>query len=208
MGVLLAQAARFRGASVDLVHGPLAVDPDWLEGLQVHPVDTAAAMEAALARLQGGADAIAMAAAVADHRRRVPQGAKLGKQELEASLAGGWEEVPDLLAGLVRCRPPGQAILGFAAQSGEVLAEARAKFARKRCDLLFANPIDRPGAGFGASGNEGWLLGPGTLERRIEPVGKLALAHRLLNALAEVQAIRTSAPGTLRIRRPGRAAAG
>jgi phosphopantothenoylcysteine decarboxylase/phosphopantothenate--cysteine ligase len=191
MGVLLAQAARFRGAAVDLVHGPLAVEPDWLEGLQTHPVDTAAAMEAALGRLQGGADAIAMAAAVADHRRRDPQGAKLDKQELQDALAGGWEEVPDLLAGLVRQRPPGQAILGFAAQSGEVLEQARAKFARKGCDLLFANPIDRAGAGFGSIGNEGWLLGPGARERHFLSGGKLALAHQLLSALDEVVALRS-----------------
>jgi phosphopantothenoylcysteine decarboxylase/phosphopantothenate--cysteine ligase len=191
MGVLLAQAARFRGAAVDLVHGPLAVEPEWLEGLHGHPADTAAAMGETLERLQGGADAIAMAAAVADHRRRAPENTKLSKEELERSLTGGWEPVPDLLAALVRRRPPGQAILGFAAQSGGVLEEARAKYARKGCDLLFANPIDRPGAGFAAATNEGWLLGPGALERRFEAGGKLALAHHLLTALAEVMALRT-----------------
>ena len=190
MGVLLAQAARLRGATVDLVHGPLSVEPEWLEGLQIHPVDTAAAMAVALERLQGGADAIAMAAAVADHRRRVPESTKLGKQDLELTLTGGWEPVPDLLADLVQRRPPGQAILGFAAQSGEVLDAARAKFARKGCDLLFANPIDRAGAGFASATNEGWLLGPGARERRLECGGKLALAHQLLSALAEVLALR------------------
>ncbi|MEA5410543.1 phosphopantothenoylcysteine decarboxylase, partial [Synechococcus sp. BA-120 BA3] len=147
-------------------------------------------MEAALLRLQDGADDVAMAAAVADHRRRSPERGKLPKEALEASLTEGWEPVPDLLAGLVRRRPPAQAILGFAAQSGEVLQEARAKFARKGCDLLFANPIDRPGAGFGAADNEGWLLGPGPGERRLEPMDKLALAHRLLSALAEAAALR------------------
>ncbi len=194
MGVLLAQAARLRGATVDLVHGPLSVAPAWLEGLHGHPVGTAAEMEAVLLRLQGGADAIAMAAAVADHRRRSPEGRKLAKQALEASLTAGWEPVPDLLAGLVQRRPPAQAILGFAAQSGEVLQEARAKFARKGCDLLFANPIDRAGAGFAATGNEGWLLGPGERERRVAPTGKLALAHELLTALAEVLALRSPLP--------------
>ena len=60
----------------------------------------------------------------------------------------------------------------------------RAKFARKGCDLLFANPIDRPGAGFAAPTNAGWLLGPGPAETPIEPATKLAIAHRLLTALA------------------------
>jgi phosphopantothenoylcysteine decarboxylase/phosphopantothenate--cysteine ligase len=190
MGVLLAQAARLRGASVDLVHGPLAVTPEWLEGLHCHPVATAAAMQAALERLQGGADAIAMAAAVADHRRRAPEPTKLPKQALADALRSEWEPVPDLLAGLVQRRPPAQAILGFAAQSGELLEQARVKFARKGCDLLFANPIDRAGAGFGAASNEGWLLGPGERQRHVGPMGKLALAHDLLTALAEAMALR------------------
>ncbi len=183
MGVLLAQAARLRGAQVTLVHGPLSLDPALLEGLTCRPVHTAAELEAALAAAQPQADAIAMAAAVADHRRAVPLAEKLPKQELEAALAAGWEPVPDLLAALVTRRRPGQRILGFAAYSGDGLAQARAKWARKGCDLLFANPIDQPGAGFGAASNEGWLLGPGERQERLEPAGKLAIAHRLLTAL-------------------------
>lgn len=196
MGVLLAQAARLRGATVDLVHGPLTVTPEWLEGLHCHPVATAAAMQEALERLQGGADAIAMAAAVADHRRRTPQTTKLPKQAMADALRSDWEAVPDLLAALVQRRPPAQAILGFAAQSGEVLQEARAKFARKGCDLLFANPIDRADVGFAAPSNEGWLLGPGEQQRRFGPTGKLALAHELLTALAEVMALRAPVRAT------------
>jgi phosphopantothenoylcysteine decarboxylase/phosphopantothenate--cysteine ligase len=184
MGVLLAQAARLRGAEVDLVHGPLALDPALLEGLRCHPIETAAELQRQLRRLQPQSDAIAMAAAVADHRRRSPRMEKLPKHDLASELGSGWEAVPDLLAELVQHRPRGQAILGFAAHSGDVPSQARAKFARKGCDLLFANPIDRPGAGFGARTNEGWLLGPGPAVRRIEPASKLAIAHQLLSALA------------------------
>jgi phosphopantothenoylcysteine decarboxylase/phosphopantothenate--cysteine ligase len=183
MGVLLAQAARLRGASVDLVHGPLALEPALLEGLACTPVQSAAEMERELGLRQPAADAIAMAAAVADHRRTTPLAGKLAKQELEQQLRDGWEAVPDLLAGLVERRRPGQRILGFAAHSGDVLPQARAKFARKGCDLLFANPIDRPGSGFAAAANEGWLLGPAASELRLEPAAKLAIAHRLLDAL-------------------------
>jgi phosphopantothenoylcysteine decarboxylase/phosphopantothenate--cysteine ligase len=118
------------------------------------------------------------------------------KQALADALRSEWEPVPDLLAGLVQRRPPAQAILGFAAQSGEVLQEARAKFARKGCDLLFANPIDRSGAGFAAASNEGWLLGPGQRQRHFGPTGKLSLAHELLTALAEVMALRAPVRAT------------
>jgi phosphopantothenoylcysteine decarboxylase/phosphopantothenate--cysteine ligase len=183
MGVLLAQAARLRGAEVTLVHGPLAVPSAWLEGLVCRPVTTAAEMEAALRDVQPGADAIAMAAAVADHRRARPLAEKLAKTELERKLTQGWEPVPDLLAALVAGRSHGQVILGFAAQSGDVLAQARAKWQRKGCDLLFANPIDQPGSGFASPGNQGWLLGPGQQVERLEHAGKLALAHRLLTAV-------------------------
>ena len=183
MGVLLAQAARLRGAEVTLVHGPLAVDPQLLEGLRCEPVETAAEMEQALVRLQPGADAVAMAAAVADHRRQEPLAQKLSKEELERELASGWQAVPDLLAALVARRPPGQRILGFAAQSGDVLPAARAKWARKGCDLLFANPIDQDGAGFGVDTNHGWLLGGSPGEQRLEPGSKLGIAQQLLTAL-------------------------
>jgi phosphopantothenoylcysteine decarboxylase/phosphopantothenate--cysteine ligase len=184
MGLCLAQAALLRGADVDLVHGPLTAPDAWREGLCCHPISTAAELEAALDRLQPKASAIAMAAAVADHRRAAPRADKIAKAELEAALSGGWETVPDLLAGLVARRPPGQRILGFAAYSGTDLETVRAKFARKGCDLLFANPIDRPDAGFASATNAGWLLGPGPQETRLEPVSKLAIAHQLLSALA------------------------
>lgn len=183
MGVMLAQAARLRGARVALVHGPLAVDPAWLTGLDCHPTPTAAAMQQALAALQPEVEAIAMAAAVADHRRVSPADHKVGKAELAAALGQGWEPVPDLLAELVARRQRPQPILGFAAQSGDVLAQARAKHARKGCELLFANPIDQPDSGFGSATNHGWLLGPGTALTVLDPAPKLAIAHRLLSAL-------------------------
>jgi len=183
MGVLLAQAARLRGAEVQLVHGPLQVEPAWLEGLRCHPIDSGAQLQQALRQLQPEAEAIAMAAAVADHRLAQPFPHKPEKAALAEALRQGWQAVPDLLVELVAHRPPGQRILGFAAHSGDVLPQARAKFARKGCDLLFANPIDRPAAGFGALTNEGWLLGPGNAVARIEPMGKLALAHQLLSSL-------------------------
>jgi phosphopantothenoylcysteine decarboxylase/phosphopantothenate--cysteine ligase len=183
MGVLLAQAARLRGASVQLVHGPLPLNPVLLEGLRCIPVQTAAEMGEALAAAQPQADVLAMAAAVADHRRAQPSARKLGKAELGAALADGWQQVPDLLAALVAQRPPGQTILGFAAQSGDGLAEARHKLAAKGCDWLFANPIDQPGAGFGSPTNRGCLLGPGGQETSLGPASKLAIAHQLLTAI-------------------------
>ncbi len=187
MGVLLAQAARLRGARVVLIHGPLQVNPAWLEGLECQAIVSASDLEQALARRTPGADAVLMAAAVADQRWRHPDPAKAPKHVLQQNLAdaANWEEVPDLLQQLVARRPPGQVLLGFAAHTGDVLSQARAKLACKGCDLLFANPIDADGAGFGSETNVGWLLDARGPVREIGPCTKLALAHRLLDAVAD-----------------------
>ena len=187
MGVLLAQAARLRGARVVLVHGPLQVDQAWLEGLACQAILRAAELEQALARWAPSADAVLMAAAVADQRWRQPDLVKTPKHALQQRLAeaASWEAVPDLLQQLVARRPVGQVVLGFAAHTGDVLSQAREKLARKGCDLLFANPIDVAGAGFAADTNIGWLLDAGGGVEAIGPASKLAVAHRLLDAVAQ-----------------------
>lgn len=186
MGVLLAQAARLRGARVVLLHGPLQVDRAWLEGLECHAIVSAADLEQALDRWAPAADAVLMAAAVADQRWRHPDPVKAPKEALQKRLAeaASWEAVPDLLQQLVARRPAGQVLLGFAAHTGDVLSQARAKLDRKGCDLLFANPIDVDGAGFGADTNSGWLLDARGSVEAIGPGSKLAVAHTLLDAVA------------------------
>lgn len=188
MGVLLAQAARMRGADVVLVHGPLQVPDAWREGLHDLPVQTAAEMGELLIKHQPHADAVAMVAAVADLKRRDGGlSSKPAKNELNCLLSGGWEDVPDLLQQLVRQRPQVQRLLGFAALSGSedvLLERGRIKLQAKGCDLLMVNPIDRPGQGFGDVRNGGWLLGD-QLQLRLPAMSKLALAHHLLTALRE-----------------------
>ena len=109
MGVLLAQAARFRGACVHLVHGPLDLPDAWLEGLQCTAVESAAELGSALHLAQPGSDVLVMAAAVADLRRDGPPPSKLTKLELQQALTSGWTEVPDLLSNLTRQRRSGTA---------------------------------------------------------------------------------------------------
>ena len=186
MGVLLAQAARLRGAQVDLVHGPLQLPDAWLEGLNCVSITTSAELDRALQERQPHADAIAMVAAVADLRRR--DGGQIGKpskSDLPNLLASGWEAVPDLLSSLAGRRHGQQRLLGFTALTGsdqELLDRGESKRVSKGCDLMMVNPIDREGQGFGVDCNGGWLLAKGGAE--IMPVmPKLALAHRLLDAL-------------------------
>jgi phosphopantothenoylcysteine decarboxylase/phosphopantothenate--cysteine ligase len=81
------------------------------------------------------------------------------------------------------------------------MASVRAKFARKGCDLLFANPIDRPLAGFASTSNAGWLLGPGDGATWLDPAPKLAIAHRLLSALGAL--LDSAADSAAPLRPPG-----
>ena len=189
MGVLLAQAARLRGAEVDLVHGPLQVPVPWLDGLDCHPITSAAELEDVLKHLQPGADAVAMAAAVSDLRLNPVSLLKESKRMLMERFAQGWELVPDLLAGLVARRTEGQVVLGFTALTGDDATLCRLgedKRRRKGCDLMFANPIDRVGQGFSEPCNGGWLLA----ESGAVPLpltSKLHLSHQLLDVVLELR---------------------
>ena len=185
MGVLLAQVARLRGATVQLVHGPLSVPEPWCEGLDCIPVTTADDMARVLADRQPSMDAIAMVAAVADLRRAESSATKVSKQQLPELLASGWSQVPDLLAALSKRRPHGQTLLGFAALAGKdaaLIELGKAKLAAKGCDLLMVNPIDRQGQGFGDQANGGWLLGHDWI-REMPLMSKLSMAHELLDAM-------------------------
>ena len=185
MGVLLAQAARFRGATVQLVHGPLDLPDAWLEGLQCTPVESAAELSSALQLALPTSDVLVMAAAVADLRREAAFEEKMPKKQLQDVLSSGWTEVPDLLSNLTRQRRPGQLVLGFSALTGDdkhLLEKAERKRLEKGCDLMMVNPVDRDGQGFGDQPNGGWLLGEGW-NRNLPVTTKLTLSHQLLDAL-------------------------
>ena len=189
MGVLLAQAARFRGACVHLVHGPLDLPDAWLEGLLCTAVESAAELGSALLLAQPGSDVLVMAAAVADLRRDGPLPSKLTKQELQQALTSGWTQVPDLLSNLTRQRRSEQLVLGFTALTGSdahLLERAESKRLAKGCNLMMVNPVDRDGQGFGDQPNGGWLLGDGW-RRELPVTAKLSLAHQLLDALIEAR---------------------
>ena len=185
MGVLLAQAARFRGASVHLVHGPLDLPDAWLEGLHCTPVVSAAELSSELQRSMPTSDVLVMAAAVADLQREAALSDKLSKRDLQTVLASGWTEVPDVLTNLTTQRRPGQRVLGFSALTGDdadLLRRAEVKRLGKGCDLMMVNPVDREGQGFGDQPNGGWLLGEGW-SQQLPVRSKLVLAHQLLDAL-------------------------
>ena len=183
MGVALALAAHHRGARVILVHGPLDKSlGDRLGVIATHPITTAAAMHQAMVDYLPQADWIVMAAAVADVKPATTSVTKLSKEAIPPCLP--LEPVPDILVDLAQRRQPSQKLIGFAAQTGEIIAPAREKLYRKGLDAIVANPIDQPETGFGKDTNQAILIYRDQ-QITIPPCTKLEMAHRLFDHLLE-----------------------
>ncbi len=149
-GHAIAEAARERGARVTLVTASALPAPASVDTVRV---ESAAEMEAAIDAAARGADVVVMAAAVADFRPKVAAAHKVhGVPELVL------EPTPDILAGLVARRRPGQVLVGFAAETQDVVGRARRKLERKGVDLLVVNDVSAPGAGFDHDTNEVTIL--------------------------------------------------
>jgi phosphopantothenoylcysteine decarboxylase/phosphopantothenate--cysteine ligase len=149
MGYALAEAAAARGARVTLVSGPVHLSPP--AGVSVIKVRTAEEMLAAVLEHLPEATIVVKAAAVADYRVLAPAAEKIKKSGERLTLE--LEPTPDILAELGRIKG-GRLLVGFAAETGDPVPEARRKLASKRCDMVVGNRVDREGTGFGADDNE------------------------------------------------------
>ena len=149
-GHALAEAAAARGAQVTLV---TAAGLPVRGPVEVVRVESAAEMEAAMTEAAPRADVVVMAAAVADFRPKAPAEQKVhGVPELVL------EPTPDILAGLVAARRPGQVLVGFAAETEDPVDRGRRKLEKKGVDLLVVNDVSAPGAGFDHDTNEVTIL--------------------------------------------------
>ena len=183
MGVLIAQAAKLRGAEVDLVHGPVSVQQDLLEGLNTYPVRSSNEMGAKIDDLQPSAQVIVMAAAVSDFKNNSPSEQKISKEFFLKSIFDDLEMTSDLIKNQTKKKLENQIFLGFAAETGsdnEIIEKGEKKRVSKGCDLLMANPIDRAGQGFDENFNSGFLLGPKKMVKNLSFSTKLAISHQLL----------------------------
>lgn len=178
MGIALARAALHRGAGVTLVHAPIAELP---HGVRLVPVESAAEMQRAMMAHFSDADWIVMAAAVADVRPATYSATKLPKRSLPLQL--DLVPVPDIVAELSGLKQPHQKLVGFAAQTGDILTPALEKLQRKGLDAIVANPIDQPDIGFGSDRNQAIFLDNQGKQMAIAPCSKLEMAHRLFDFL-------------------------
>jgi phosphopantothenoylcysteine decarboxylase/phosphopantothenate--cysteine ligase len=178
-GVALARAAAARGAEVTLVAANIALpDP---AGVKVVRVETTEQMRDAVLAAATSADAVVLAAAPADFRPVDTREDKIKKTPDGAVAPLELTQTPDILAELARDRVrPGQVVVGFAAETGDatgsVLDLARAKLARKGCDLLVVNDVGG-GAVFGAEDNQAVILSTDAEPVDVPRGSKAALAH-------------------------------
>lgn len=181
MGYRVAEAARDRGARVVLVAGPTALAAP--HGIELVPVRSAAEMQAAVERHAPDAQVIVMAAAVSDYRAADVAPHKLKKQDGPLTLE--LTRTPDILAGL-GARKRGCLLVGFAAETRDVVEAARGKLERKRLDLIVANDVGE-GRAFGSESNAATLIDARGGEVVVPQTSKRELAERIWDRVAELR---------------------
>jgi phosphopantothenoylcysteine decarboxylase/phosphopantothenate--cysteine ligase len=182
-GYALAAEAIARGARVTLVS---TVDLPAPAGVDVRSVQTAAEMEVAMGDVAAQADVVLMAAAVADYRPAAPATGKLKKDQGPPQIV--LEPTPDILAGLGARKPAGQVLVGFAAETSDLVANAEAKLARKNLDLIVANDVGAPGVGFQHDTNAVTLLQAGGQMNTVTLTDKRAVAKAVLDTVVRIRA--------------------
>jgi phosphopantothenoylcysteine decarboxylase / phosphopantothenate---cysteine ligase len=190
MGFALAAEARRRGAVVTLIAGPTRVEPPGVDA--VARVRSAADMHAAVMASAAGADVVIMAAAVADYTPAEPAAGKIAKSDAPLTLT--LKRTPDILADLggLRARLGGSrpVLVGFAAETDNVVAKARDKRARKQVDLIVANDVSQPDRGFDVETNAVTIIGEDV--QHVPLQSKDAIAAVILDRVEQL--LRAGAP--------------
>jgi len=182
MGYALAEAARARGADVVLVSGPTSIPVP--AGVEYCPVITAEEMHKALTTRLDWSDTVIMAAAVADFRPARPSAHKIKKRRGPVTHLD-LEATDDILCEL-RDRRTNQVLVGFAAETDDLLAHAKEKLHAKGLDLLVANDVTAPGSGFGSDTNRVWLLAREADPEELPLLSKRDVADRILDRILTV----------------------
>jgi len=189
-GYAIAAEAAARGARVTLV---TTVDRPVPEGVaEVVPVESAADMDAAVVPRAPDQDVVVMAAAVADFRPVKPADRKLKKREGPPVIE--LEPTHDFLVDLGRDKPAGQVLVGFAAETDDVLANARDKLARKGLDLIVANDVGAPGVGFEHDTNQVVVVSATGIDQDVPLSDKRAVARAVIDAVVEHRALVAGSP--------------
>ncbi len=177
MGYAIAEAAREMGLTVTLVSGPVNLQPP--EGVEVINIESAADMAKAMKSAAQTADIIVMAAAVADYRPKQYSTSKVKKSDGDMCIE--LERTEDILLSLGKNKRPGQILVGFAAETDDLLKNAQGKLERKNLDYIAANIVGVPGRGFAADNNAITLIGRDGSQTEFALQSKKDLAGALLD---------------------------
>ena len=177
MGYATAQAAQKRGAEVTLLSGPVAIEAP--QGVKLVPFTTTQELLDRASELAQEQDLLIQAAAPADYRAKEVAPQKIKKQGGEP-MTFTLVENPDVAATLGKAKRSGQVFVGFAAETNDVLAHARDKLARKNLDMIVANDVTRPGAGFDVDTNIVTLITKDGQEA-LPMMSKAEVAQRILD---------------------------
>jgi phosphopantothenoylcysteine decarboxylase/phosphopantothenate--cysteine ligase len=184
MGFALAEAARDRGADVTIVAGVTSVSPP--RGTRLIRVSSAEEMRSAVAKEVCNATIFMGAAAVSDYRAKEKAATKIKKSDAELELK--LERTADIVAEVAERRTNGQLVIGFAAETNDLLTHARGKLLSKGLDAVVANDVSREDAGFDSENNAVVIL----LRDDPQPVelplmSKLETAHRILDEVVKLR---------------------
>jgi len=185
MGYAIAVAARARGARVVLISGPTCLSPP--VGVEVVPVVSAVDMHRAVMEQFSNADVVIKAAAVADYRPAAALPQKLKKADVQTVLT--LEPNPDILAELGRVKGD-KVLIGFAAETRDLIEHARGKLEAKNLDMIVANDVTLPGAGFEADTNIVTLIHREGAVEKLPLMAKTDVASVILDRVAAVLAQR------------------
>jgi phosphopantothenoylcysteine decarboxylase/phosphopantothenate--cysteine ligase len=182
MGYALAVEARNRGAQVVLISGPTHLVPP--QGVEYRSVTTAAEMNREVRDHAARFKIIIMAAAIADFRPKVSSDRKLKKDDADLTVA--LERTEDVLQGL-GAEKGGRILVGFAAETDDLIGNAAEKLRKKNLDLVVANVIGQPGAGFASDTNEAVLIERSGKVSELPRMPKSELAVRIVDAIVELK---------------------
>ena len=177
MGYAIAQAAQKRGAEVTLLSGPVAIEAP--QGVKLVPFTTTQELLDRASELAREQDLLIQAAAPADYRAKEVAPQKIKKRGGEP-MTFTLVENPDVAATLGKAKRSGQVFVGFAAETNDVLAHAKDKLARKNLDMIVANDVTRPGAGFDVDTNIVTLITKDGQEA-LPMMSKAEVAQRILD---------------------------
>jgi phosphopantothenoylcysteine decarboxylase/phosphopantothenate--cysteine ligase len=181
MGYAITEAAAARGARVILVSGPTALPPP--QGVDVVEVETAQQMHDAVLAKLSSATVVIKAAAVADYRPKQVAGRKLKKDEAVPEVT--LESTPDILAEVGK-RKGRRILVGFAAETEDLVENARKKLQRKNLDLMVVNDVSQPGAGFDSDTNVVKILDAQGGVEDLPLQSKRSVADRILDRVVSL----------------------